>query len=133
VGYGSVSRDIILDSNTEQTSPGFSVARYQAGGLDFMLSPRDPVAARQNLGPYSNPNRERFTAGDITVPASQAWVPSPNYGFAISTVRKNGQQWNDTAPSFYAATYIQLDQVATGAGYDMLGGHFRGAQFYTPT
>jgi hypothetical protein len=132
-GFGSVSRDIILDPNTEQTSPGFSVARYQAGAIDFMLSPRDPVAAQQNLGPYSNPNRERFGTGNISVPASQAWAPSPNYGFAISTVRKNGQQWNDTAPYFNAATYIQLDKVATGAGFDMMGGHFRGAQFYTRT
>jgi len=132
-GYTSVSRDIILDPNTEQTSPGFSAARYQAGAIDFMLSPRDPVAARQNLGPYSNPNRKRFVSGDISTPASQAWAPSPNYGFAISTVRKNGQQWNDTSPYFYAATYIQLDPVATGAGYDMLGGHFRGGQFYTRT
>src|SRR5436190_1260598 len=36
-GYTSVSRDIILDPNTEQTSPGFSAARYQAGAIDFML------------------------------------------------------------------------------------------------
>jgi hypothetical protein len=128
-----VSRDVILDPNTEQTSPGFSAARYQAGAIDFLLSPRDPVAARENLGPYSNPKRARYATGNINTPASQAWAPSPNYGFAISTVRKNGQQWNDTAPFFHAATYIQLDPVATGAAYDMMGGHFRGAQFYTRT
>jgi len=132
-GFGGVARDIILAPNTEQTTPGFSVARYQAGALDFLLSPRDPVAARQHLGDYSNPNRVRYTSGNTTVPAAQAWVPSPNYGFAISTVRKNGQQWNDTAPFFHAATYIQLDGVATAQGYDMMGGHFRGAQFYTRT
>ena len=132
-GFADVARDIMVDPNTEQTAIGFSVARYQCGSLDFLLSPRDPVAARQILGPYSNPGRERFTAGNTTVAASQAWSPSPCYGFAISTVRKNGQQWNDTAPFFYAASYIQLDPVATSKGYDMIGGHFHGAQFYTRT
>ena len=65
--------------------------------------------------------------------ASQGWLPSPNYGFVYTTVRKNGQVWNDTSPYFYAATYVQLDGVATGQGYDMIGGHFRGGQFYTRT
>ena len=33
------------------------MARYQAGSFDFLISPRDPVLALQNLGPYSNPIR----------------------------------------------------------------------------
>ncbi|MDB6022122.1 MAG: hypothetical protein JWQ04_1979 [Pedosphaera sp.] len=131
-GFGSVARDVI-DSINSETSDGYSVARYQAGSFDFMLSPRDPVLAQQNLGPYSNPKRERISTGDPTVPASQAWAPSPNYGFVMATVRKNGEGWNDQSPSFYAAAYVQLDGVATGAGYDMIGGHFRGGQFYTRT
>jgi hypothetical protein len=131
-GFGSVARDEIAGVNSE-TPDGFSVARYQAGAFDFMLSPRDAVLALQNLGPYSNPLRERISVGDPTVPASQAYAPSPTHGFVMSTVRKNGQVWNDQAPFFYAATYIQLDGVATGAGYDMIGGHFRGGQFYTRT
>jgi hypothetical protein len=129
-GFGSVARDIIANISS-QTADGFCFARYQAGAFDFMLSPRDPVAALQNLGPYSNPQRERYSTGATNVAASQAWAPSPNYGFAYTTIRKNGQQWNDTSPFFYAATYVQLDGVATGAGYDMIGGHFRGGQFYT--
>ncbi len=129
-GYGGVARDIIAGISGE-TPGGFSFARYQAGAFDFLLNPRDPVAALQNLGPYSNPLRERYTSGDTNVPASQAWVPSPNYGFVFTTVHKNGQQWNDTSPYFYSATYVQLDGVATGLGYDMIGGHFRGGQFYT--
>ena len=129
-GYGGVARDIIANISG-QTPGGFSFARYQAGAFDFLISPRDPVAALQNLGPYTNPLRERYTSGDISVPASQAWAPSPNYGFVFTTVHKNGQQWNDTSPYFYAATYVQLDNVATAQGYDMIGGHFRGAQFYT--
>jgi hypothetical protein len=131
-GFGTVARDIIANI-TGQTPGGFSFARYQAGAFDFLLNPRDPVAALQNLGPYTNPLRERYSSGGTNVPASQAWAPSPNYGFVYTTVRKNGQQWNDTAPFFYAATYVQLDGVATGQAYDMIGGHFRGAQFYTRT
>jgi hypothetical protein len=131
-GFGGVARDII--ANIPNQTPGaFCFARYQAGAFDFMLSPRDPVAALQNLGPYTNPQRERYSTGDTNTPASQSWIPSPNYGFAYTTVHKNGQQWNDTSPAFYAATYIQLDGVATGQGYDMISGHFRGGQFYTRT
>lgn len=131
-GFGGVARDIIA-SISGQTPGAFSFARYQAGAFDFLLNPRDPVAALQNLGNYSNPLRERYSSGDLTVPASQAWAPSPNYGFVFSTVHKNGQQWNDTATNFYAATYVQMDSVASAQGYDMIGGHFRGAQFYTRT
>ncbi|HWW00990.1 MAG TPA: hypothetical protein VNZ64_14935 [Candidatus Acidoferrum sp.] len=129
-GFGSVARDVIAGVNS-QTPGGFSVARYQAGAFDFLLSPRDPALALQNLGPYSNPLRERIGIGDPSVPASQAWTPSPNYGFVMTTVRKNGQAWNDQSPFFYAASYVQLDGIATGKGYDMVGGHFRGGQFYT--
>jgi len=131
-GYGSVSRDIIA-SISGQTPGAFSFARYQAGAFDFLLNPRDPVAAVQNLGPYSNPLRERYSSGETNVAASQAWAPSPNYGFVFSTVHKNGQQWNDGSPAFYAATYVNLDPVAAALGYDMIGGHFRGGQFYTRT
>ena len=131
-GFGGVTRDIIANISG-QTPGGFSFARYQAGAFDFLISPRDPVAALQNLGPYTNPLRERYSGGDTSVPASQAWAPSPNYGFVYTTVRKNGQQWNDTSPYFYAATYVALDPVASANAYDMIGGHFRGAQFYTRT
>lgn len=131
-GFGTAARDVIVDFNGE-TPGGFSVARYQCGAFDFLINPRDPAAAGQNLGPYSNPLRERFAAGSPSVPASQAWTPSPNLGFVFTTVRKNGQGWNDQSPSFYASSYVQLDGVATGAGYDPIGGHFRGGQFYTRT
>jgi hypothetical protein len=129
-GFGSVARDVIANISS-QTPDGFSFGRYQAGAFDFLLSPRDPVASLQHLGPYSNPQRERYGTGSPNVPASQAWAPSPNYGFVYTTIHKNGQQWNDTSPFFYASTYVQLDGVATGQGYDMIGGHFRGGQFYT--
>ncbi len=131
-GFASVSRDMLLSIDS-QTPGGFSIARYQAGALDFLIHPRDPVLAQQNLGPYSNPNRQRIANGDTNTPASQAWAPSPNYGFVIATVRKNGQAWNDTAPFFRAACYLQLDGVGSANAYDMIGGNFRGGHFYTRT
>jgi hypothetical protein len=131
-GFGSVSRDVIA-SIPAQSPGGFSFARYQAGAFDFLLSPRDPVASQEHLGPYSNPKRRRFGTGDTNVPASQAWIPSPNLGFVYADVHSNGAQWNDGSPAFNANAYVQLDGVATGRGYDMVGGHFRGAQFYTRT
>ena len=131
-GFGGVARDIIANI-TGETPDSFCFARYQAGAFDFMLSPRDPVAALQNLGPYTNPLRERFGSGGTNAPASQAWIPSPNYGFAFTTVNKSGAQWNDGADPFFAATYVQMDPVASGEGYDMVGGQFRGGQFYTRT
>ena len=120
-------------SINSQTPGGFSVGRHQCGALDFLISPRDPVLAQSNLGPYSNPNRRRFAQGAITDPCSQAYFKTPEEGFVISTVRKNGQQWNDTAPFFYASTYIQLDGVATGRGFSPESGVFRGGHFYTRT
>lgn len=116
-GFGppSVAPDMIANISG-QTPGGFSFARYQAGAFDSLLSPRDPATALQNLGPYSNPLRERYSTGATNVPASQAWAPSPNYGFVYTTVHKNGQQWNDTSPFFYAATYVQLDASGGGEG-----------------
>ncbi len=129
-GYGSVNRDVLLALNDE-TPDGVSTARYQAGALDFLLSPRDPIGATNNLGPYSNPTRQRYGSGDPTVPASQAYSPNPAEGFVYSGIARNGAAWNDGSPAFHAMTYVQLDDSATGAGYDMISGEFKGGQFYT--
>ena len=125
-----MSRDII-STIPYQTPGAFSYARYQAGAYDFQLNPRDPAAALQNLGAYTNPLRERYGNGGTNIPASQAWSPSPNYGFAYSTMNQNGRQWNDGSDFFYAATYMQIDSEAAGQGYDMVSGKYRGGQFYT--
>jgi len=131
-GYTSVGRDII--ANIPYQSPGaFCAARYQSSGFDFALNPGNPVAALSNLGDYSNPSRCRYTMGETNVAASQAWIPSPVYGFVYDTINKNGQQWNDTTTNFYGAAYVQLDAAATGEGYDMISGQFHGGQFYTRT
>ena len=131
-GYTSVARDILADINS-QSSFGFAAARYQCSGFDYTFSPNNPILAQTNLGPYSNPLRDRYSSGDPTVPACQSWCPSPNYGFAFATVHKTGASWNDGTPSFYAAAYVQLDSSASSDSYDMIGGHFRGGQAYTRT
>jgi hypothetical protein len=131
-GYASVSRDIIADI-TNESALGFAAARYQCSGFDFAICPNNPLLAQNNLGPYTNPTRERYGSGDPTVLASQAWCPSPNYGFAWSTIHKTGAFWNDGTPPFFAATYMQLDPSATSMAYDMIGGHFNSGQAYTRT
>jgi hypothetical protein len=131
-GYTSVSRDILADINSESPQ-GFAAARYQCSGFDFVISPQNPTLAQQNLGPYTNPNRDRYATGSAAVPACLAYAHSPNYGFVMSSVHKNGASWDDQSPAFYAATYVQLDGVSSSDSYDMLGGHFRGGQSYTRT
>ncbi len=131
-GFGAVARDVLVAIDSQSPS-GFSVARYQAGGLDFLISPRDPALAQENLGTYTNLTRERFSTGSITTPASQGYYPTPEEGFIFTTVRKNGQVWADGSPYFNAATYIQLDAGSTGMGYSPVNGAFQGVHFYTRT
>lgn len=131
-GYASVSRDILADINSE--SPlGFAAARYQCSGFDFAICPNNPTLAQGNLGSYTNQTRDRYSSGGPTVPACDAWCPSPNYGFAFSTVHKNGEAWNDDSGPFWGATYIQLDPAASSYSYDMIGGQFNPGQAYTRT
>lgn len=129
-GYTSVSRDMLADIDGE-SGTGFASARYQTGAFDYTVNPHDPVLAQENMGPYTNPSRDRYASGTVFVPACDAWCPSPNYGFAFATIHKNGAGWNDQAPPFYAASYVQLDPIASSVSYDMIGGHLRGGQAYT--
>jgi hypothetical protein len=131
-GYGSVSRDIIADINSE-SAYGFAAARYQCSGFDYTIGPNNPTLAQTNLGPYTNPDRDRYSSGGPTVPACQSWNASPNYGFAFPTIHKTGQSWNDDSGPFYAATYIQLDPSSSSESYDMIGGQFINNQAYTRT
>jgi hypothetical protein len=131
-GYTSVSRDILADINSE-SSYGFAAARYQCSGFDYTIGPNNPTSAQSNLGPYTNPNRDRYSSGDVTVPACESWCPSPNYGFAFPTIHKTGESWNDDSGPFYGAAYIQLDPSASSDSFDMIGGQFQGGQAYTRT
>jgi len=131
-GYATVSRDIIADM-TNESALGFAAARYQCSGFDFTLCPNSILLGQENLGPYTNPNRERYGSGDPTVPASQSWSTSPNYGFAWVTIHKNGASWNDQSGPFWAAAYMQLDPSSSSESFDMIGGHFNNNQAYTRT
>jgi hypothetical protein len=131
-GYTSVSRDILADINSE-SAYGFSAARYQCSGFDFAFGPNNPMLAQTNLGPYTNPARDRYSSGDATVPACQSWCPSPNYGFIWSTIHKTGASWDDGTPPFFGANYVQLDPASSSDSYDMIGGQFNPGQAYTRT
>jgi hypothetical protein len=131
-GYTSVSRDILADINSESAF-GFAAARYQCSGFDYTFSPNNTILAQTNLGPYTNPDRDRYASGDPTVPACKSWCPSPNYGFAFATIHKTEASWDDGTPAFFGAAYVQLDPSASSDSFDMIGGHFRGGQAYTRT
>lgn len=131
-GYASVSRDILADINSE-SAVGFAAARYQCSGFDYTIGPNNTLLAQTNLGPYTNPSRERYGSGDPTVPACQSWNSSPNYGFAFATIHKNGASWNDDSGPFWGAAYVQLDPSSSSMSYDMIGGEFINNQAYTRT
>ena len=129
-GFGTISRDILLNIGAQQGPIPFAIGRYAAGALDFAMGPRDPAAAQANLGPYTNPNRDRDTPA-VTDAASQSWFPSPNDGVVIPTVRVNGTvQWNDGAAPFYPHTYQALD-FSSAQYFNMDDGTFGNGLFYT--
>lgn len=129
---GSQKNQIILTSDGETTG-GWTVPGYNQGDLDISLSPRDPVNAFKNLGPYSNPDR----SGDVTDPNSpvtQAWIPSTRQGLVLATIRKNSQQWNDNGdggptPAFSAFASVSVDS-SSRKGFSMDTGAFQNGEIY---
>ena len=76
----------------------WSVNRYNRGDFAMRLSPGDAQAALNNL----NQGFIEFGDSAVTVPASQAWRPSPLFGISIPTARQNGPiDWNDGEGPFY--------------------------------
>ncbi|HRI15947.1 MAG TPA: hypothetical protein PLX89_23355 [Verrucomicrobiota bacterium] len=129
-GFGTISRDILLSIDGQQGPIPFSISRYACGALDLGISPQDPVAAQENLGPYSNPKRIRSTPQATSAPA-QAWFPSPRYGVLIPTVRTNGPiQWNDGAAPFYPHTFQVID-FSSATYFNLDDGTFGNGQPYT--
>jgi hypothetical protein len=129
-GFGTISRDLLLSIDGQQGPIPFSIGRYATGALDPGIGPRDPVAAQSNLGPYSNPSRDRDTPA-LTDPASQAWFPSPSHGIMIPTVRVNGTvQWNDGAAPFFPHAYEAVD-FSSAQYFSMADGTFGNGLFYT--
>jgi len=129
-GFGSISRDLLLSINGEQGPLPFSIARYAAGALDFGIGVRDATAAQENLGPYSNPTRQRYGAPEASVPSAQSWFPSPKHGVLVTSTRKVGSlQWNDGAAPFYAHAFMAVDYSST-RHFNMDDGSFGGGDFY---
>ena len=129
-GFGTISRDLLLSIDGQQGPIPFSIGRYATGALDPAIGPRDAVAAQSNLGPYSNPGRDRDTPA-VTDAASQAWFPSPSHGIMIPTVRVNGPvQWNDGAAPFFPHAYEAID-FSSAQYFSMDDGTFGNGLFYT--
>jgi hypothetical protein len=129
---GNKKNELILSIDGE--SPvGWSAPGYNQGDIDISLAPRDPVAAQQNEGPYSNPDRN-ISQVDPASPVTQAWLPSTREGVVLATIRKNQQQWNDdgaggpTAP-FSAFVSVSVD-FSSRKGFSMNTGDFENGEIY---
>jgi len=129
-GFGTISRDLLLSIDGEQGPLAFGIARYAAGALDFGIGVRDATAAQENLGPYSNPKRQRYGNPDASVPSAQSWFPSPGHGVLVTSTRKVGPvSWNDGAAPFYANTFMAVDFSST-RHFNMDNGAFGNGDFY---
>ena len=129
-GFGTISRDLLLNINGEQGPLAFGIARYATGALDFGIGVRDATAAQENLGPYSNPTRQRYATPEASVPSAQSWFPSPKHGVLVTSTRKVGSlQWNDGAAPFYAHAFMAVDGSST-RHFNMDDGSFGGGDFY---
>ena len=129
-GFGTISRDLLLNINGEQGPLAFGIARYATGALDFGIGVRDAAAAQMNLGPYSNPTRQRYATPEASVPSAQSWFPSPKHGVLVTSTRKVGSlQWNDGAAPFYAHAFMAVDGSST-RHFNMDDGSFGGGDFY---
>lgn len=129
---GNKKNEIILTLDGVST-PEWAAPGYNQGDLDISLSPRDPVAAHANLGPYSNPDRN-ISVTSPTSPVTQAWIPSTRQGLVLATVRKNQQQWNDDGaggptPPFSAFVSVSVD-FSSRLGFSMDSGKFQNGEIY---
>lgn len=129
-GFGTISRDLLLSIDGEQGPLPFGIARYATGALDFGIGARNAAAAQENLGPYSNPNRQRIATPNASIPAAQSWFPSPKHGVLVTSTRKVGAlQWKDGAAPFYANAFMAVDSSST-KHFNMDDGSFGGGDFY---
>ncbi len=95
----------------------WSVNRYNRGDFAMRLSPGDAEAALNNL----NQGFIEFGDSAVSIPASQAWRPSPLLGISIPTARQNGPiDWNDGEGPFYPT--VAIAESSSGPGYSMADG-----------
>lgn len=125
--------EVILTIEGQGPIP-WSAPGYNQGDVDFLLSAADATAAQQNLGPYSNPNRDRDQPGDnltrASKPQSRAWAPTLQSGVVLPTIRKNIQVWNDGAPAFHGFAWVSTHDGSSRRGFSMLDGEFGSGEFY---
>jgi hypothetical protein len=126
--YNADNKNEYLLSVEGQGPIPWSAPGYNQGDLDLNLSPRDPLAALENTGPYGPKYSHSVT--DPTAAPAQAWAPSPREGILLGSVRKLQQVWNDGAPAFHGFVYCPTFEGASRKGYSMLDGSFQNMDYY---
>jgi len=126
--YNAANKNEYILSVDGQGPVPWSAPGYNQGDIDFDLSPRDPVAALSNTGPYG-PTRNREVTDPNAAPA-QAWAPSPRDGIVLGSVRKLQQQWNDGSPAFHAFLFCPTFEGASRKGFSTETGIFRNMDYY---
>lgn len=97
----------------------WTVNRYNRGDFALRLSPGDPVAALGNL----NQGFIEFGDGAVSLPASQAWRPSRDFGVVIPTARQNGPvDWGDGEGPLFPT--VAVSWASSGPSYSMNDGSF---------
>lgn len=104
--------------NLEGNGPiPWCVSRYNRGDIAVRLNPRDPQAARGNLGIL-----QEFANAPATEAPGQAWRLSPDAGVVLPSVRKNGQMWEDGAGAFWGT--VAIGNSSSGNGYSLDDGSY---------
>jgi hypothetical protein len=109
-----------VEMDLEENGPiPWSITRYNRGDFAVRLSPRDPIAARSNLG-------QGFTEVQNALASEapgQAWAPHHARGILLATARQNGPiTWPDGEGPFFPT--IAAATGSTGNGFDMITGNF---------
>jgi hypothetical protein len=132
--YNDADKNEVIVTIEGQGPIPWSAPGYNQGDVDFLIGAADADAAQRNLGPYSNPDRDRNQSGDTAtraaLPQSHAWAPTTQDGVVLPTIRRNSQVWNDGAPVFHAFAWTSTYDGSSRAGFNMLDGEFGSAAIY---
>jgi len=125
--------EVILTIEGQGPIP-WSAPGYNQGDVDFLIGAVEAESAQKNLGPYSNPTRDRNQSGDnatrAALPQSRAWAPTTLDGVVLPSIRRNSQVWNDGSPQFHGFAWTSTHDGSSRAGYSMLDGEFGSAAIY---
>ena len=126
--YNGANKNDYVLSVEAQGPVSWSAPGYNQGDIDFNISPRDPVAALENTGPYGPKYNHSVT--DPSAAPAQAWAPSPRDGVILGSIRKLKQQWNDGAPAFHGFVFCPTFEGASRKGFSTFDGVFRNMDYY---